>query len=54
MPDWNSIIWFVIWAVVIGFSVCFITWLVFVLSVFGKDKPSTRRPWEDDFFNRHK
>ena len=51
--DWNSIIWFVIWAAVIIAAVAFTIWVVFALFVARRIKESRRdfdKGFDSDFF----
>lgn len=57
MIDWNSIIWFVIWAVVILVSLGLVAWVViaaFAARTFKAAKKDFDKGFDSDFFRRNR
>lgn len=56
MPDWNSIIWFIIWAVVILATCGLIIWAILAVlatRAFKAAKKDFDKGFESDFFKRN-
>jgi len=55
--DWEPIIWFVIWAVVILASVALVIWAgiaIFAARQFKEVREDFDKGFESDFFKRHR
>ncbi|MEO7018365.1 MAG: hypothetical protein ABI067_17795 [Leifsonia sp.] len=57
MIDWNAIIWFVVWAVVILASAGLVIWLIFAsfaAARFRAVKKDFDKGFDSDFFKNHR